>query len=602
MTHNPSAQTLLGKNLVYCLCISFSIPVFVAQQAAYAQTPTIDVKLVPIRSDNTNDIVFGTTNKIFTTAGSRVWFEIYYSNWAPELLMGVQFTVDANLFSNGIGEPIAPAFETCTTDSDCENAFDPGGTCTLSGPFPGPPPNLYGENTCRPGFITEGRDDDIPFANGGPFFISDARTANAFISFGQAKILDAPKSDPGFDVYGGTLVMDVPEGASGIYTLNFTSSTEPDSNASTAFVNRPGDNLEVNIQSTPAMIVLGGNICCDFNKDCIDTDFDVCIGGIITTGHCDSDCNANGTSDICELAWFVQDDCNGNGQLDECDIAEDPTLDCNYNNLLDECDIASDRSDDCNGNNIPDDCEGLLTLGADCNGNGVLDECDIADEFSFDEDLNCVPDECDIEIAPLAEPIPHPKSRYISFVPTNTGCNTVVRVTLSNLPDFPSFAEQYRWVGPPQKYFDTLSSNLMFTAAKLQCEPYYMDWSTVGLVHVYGPAIVPGSEYEVQQFMDTICIPEVDCYTNPLVVQTGKWGDVIAPFDDGSEPQQPNIADVLAIVDKWLGSPDPLKTQAQLQPHIIDPTVGAGIADILKCVDAWLGVSYPYSGPNTCGP
>lgn len=50
-------------------------------------------------------------------------------------------------------------------------------------------------------------------------------------------------------------------------------------------------------------------------------------------------------------------DCNGNGTLDICDLAQGTSEDCNHNGLPDECDIASGLSDDCNENALPDECE-----------------------------------------------------------------------------------------------------------------------------------------------------------------------------------------------------------------------------------------------------
>lgn len=627
------------KKRIWCMFILFSFPVLVAYQSTVAQAPTIDVKLVPIRSDGMYRIIDvgipenPIAKQIIVTPGSRVWFELYYCNWAPELLEALQLTIDAQLFTNGVGEPIVPAFTTCTSDANCEGALEAGSECNL----PGRPPNLYGLNTCRPGFITEGRDDGIPIENGGPFDLSNVRTATAYLSYGHVKISDAPKSDPGFEVYGGTLVMDVPAGASGIYTINLTGA-KPDENSTKVFL----ENLvDTNVQSSPAFIEIGDFICCD-GFECSSVITTACeITGGVNIGSCDTDCNNNGDPDICELTWFVRQDCNNNDQLDECDIDENPSLDCNLNGaidaceiasgssedcdnndwpdecdirenplldcnqngFMDDCDVSSGRSDDCNANNIPDDCEGLLTLGADCNGNGLLDSCDIADGFSFDNDGNCVPDECDPTIAPFAESEPLPKSRYISFIPTGAGCNTAVRVTLSDLPNFPTFQAQYHWLGPPQLYIESAGSTTLFTGAPLQCDPYFMDWSTVGLVHTYGAAIVPGSQYDIQ-LVDASCtdLSDLNCYTNSLSVRTGHWGDVIEPFFElgGGGPQQPNIADILAIVDKWLGSSEPSKPRAQLQPNTINPSMSVGISDILTGVDAWLGSSYPFAGPENC--
>jgi len=81
-------------------------------------------------------------------------------------------------------------------------------------------------------------------------------------------------------------------------------------------------------------------------------------------------------------------DCNANGSLDICDIESGASRDCNSNGVPDDCDIAAGESD-CNSNGLLDVCEW-----SDCNLNGLLDACDIANGTSFDYDRDGVPDEC----------------------------------------------------------------------------------------------------------------------------------------------------------------------------------------------------------------
>jgi hypothetical protein len=47
------------------------------------------------------------------------------------------------------------------------------------------------------------------------------------------------------------------------------------------------------------------------------------------------------------------------------------------------------------------------------------------------------------------------------------------------------------YVGPPTQYVESESSGEPFQASQLQCAPYYRDWSTLGLLHISGEAIVP---------------------------------------------------------------------------------------------------------------
>lgn len=208
---------------------------------------------------------------------------------------------------------------------------------------------------------------------------------------------------------------------------------------------------------------------------------------------------------------------------------------------------------------------------------------------------------CNIAQAALPDPSGLDKSRYISFIPDNTGTMTAIRVTLINMNGFPSFNSKIRWVGAPFT-FPEGSSSATFVGAELQCVPHFQDWSSIGLLHVYGREVVPFSTYDVQNI-------DVDCqndltnnalYSPSLMINTSRWGDVIAPFNPPSISTQPTIADVLSVVDKWLGSLNPIKAHAQLQLNLVNPNLSVGIADVLRDVDAWLGSPYPFSGPISC--
>ena len=92
-----------------------------------------------------------------------------------------------------------------------------------------------------------------------------------------------------------------------------------------------------------------------------------------------SDCNSNGTLDLCDLAGGFSVDCNVNGLPDDCEpdcdqngITDDcdPNFDCNGNGVQDICDVARATSPDCNGNNVPDECD------TDFDVDGTIDDCD----------------------------------------------------------------------------------------------------------------------------------------------------------------------------------------------------------------------------------
>lgn len=295
----------------------------------------------------------------------------------------------------------------------------------------------------------------------------------------------------------------------------------------------------------------------------------------------------------------------------ELGSSEQGRRDCNRNNIPDTCEIDLGLQMDCDGDSIPDDCELVNMFASDCNENGILDECEIIDGTSLDVNGNCIPDECLQRPRPVAELTPLDKSRYIAFTPTRAGCSSAIRVTLRSLyhpdvilegfPDFSALEGEVRWVGPTTEFLENATGDTTFTAAQLQCEPYFGDWGTIDLLHVYGKAILPSSEYEVQMVGDDCAdVNDTSCHSGALQIFTGQWGDVSAPFYTPFGSSQPDIGDVLAMVSKWLGDSEPRKAFSQLQPNVLNPGTNVGIADILVTVDAWLGSPYPYAGPTSC--
>ncbi len=268
----------------------------------------------------------------------------------------------------------------------------------------------------------------------------------------------------------------------------------------------------------------------------------------------------------------------------------------------------------------------IYDLPHDCNANGVEDGCETASDPSLDLDGNGYPDECCVLRSPVAGPGAVAKNRYFALMPGNPGALTALRVTLSSLhhPDPPnltgtaSFAEfegGVRWVGPPADCTESTSDGTIFKTAPLQCAPHYMDWSTVGLLHVYGSEVLPSSAYDVEAIMMG-CSPSVEANDPaPLSITTARWGDVAPPYQQtcalsGCSPctaencvSQPDALDITALVNKFkslAGSPS--KVEAQLQPNVPDPHNNLNALDVASCVDAFKRFPYAYGGPAACQP
>ncbi len=205
------------------------------------------------------------------------------------------------------------------------------------------------------------------------------------------------------------------------------------------------------------------------------------------------------------------------------------------------------------------------------------------------------------------------KSRTLSIIPSNAGRSTAIRVTLTSLhhpnppysggeaASFAAFEGKVRWVGPPMEFVESQSSQIVFRAAALQCTPHYMDWSTVGLLHVYGAEVLPSSSYKVDTILESCSLFAPSFVSASVTVGTARWGDVEAPFSPPEVSIQPDFADISAMVNKFKSLPAaPIKARAVLAANVPDMTPDVGFDQISACVDAFRGLPYPFPGPVGC--
>ena len=225
-----------------------------------------------------------------------------------------------------------------------------------------------------------------------------------------------------------------------------------------------------------------------------------------------------------------------------------------------------------------------------------------------------------VALAPSCLPTPSPqpdvivaKSRYLSFAAGAIGRTTAIRVTVVDLPPpHDALNGAQLWVGDPQTISENAGAVLpipgfaTFQSARLTCAPRFVDWRPVGVVHVHDAIIVPGGVYHVEA-IDSFCDLGVTTdFSQPLVITTSGWGDVVGTFDEASGSwTAPNgsadiTADVVAILDKFSGQPSaPLKSQVDLQPATPDRVID--ILDVTVAIDAFRGFGYPFPpGPTPC--
>jgi Zn-dependent metalloprotease len=227
-----------------------------------------------------------------------------------------------------------------------------------------------------------------------------------------------------------------------------------------------------------------------------------------------------------------------------------------------------------------------------------------------DADGNGIPDECEdcvVADPPSDEPNPTPKSRYLSFTPGSPRRHTALRVTLTDLPDrYASFVGLQMWVGEPLQISDVAGlageTPPTFTGARLQCEPVFADWGSMGVVRVFDDEIVPEAAYQIQA-VDLACgVSGEQYYSSALTVVTGLWGDVVGDcvvLPCGLPDGDVDFDDISAIMDKFRNLRDaPIKAQVDLGPDVPDRVVD--FADIALVVDAFCGTLYPFDGPDGC--
>ena len=203
-------------------------------------------------------------------------------------------------------------------------------------------------------------------------------------------------------------------------------------------------------------------------------------------------------------------------------------------------------------------------------------------------------------------------NRYISFTPANPGRLTALRVTLADLPaPFSIFNGIKMWVGEPREISENAGKTTplphpSFMNANLQCEPYCMDFGSVGVLHVTNDEIVPGAVYDVQA-IDCDC--EVDNegdYSTPARITTSIWGDVVGTC--AVIPCTPPNGvvgiptDVTAVLDKFKNLEGaPIKARCDIEPA--RPDLLVNITDVMFVLDAFRGFDYPFEpGPAPCSP
>jgi len=257
---------------------------------------------------------------------------------------------------------------------------------------------------------------------------------------------------------------------------------------------------------------------------------------------------------------------------------------------------------------VPAEAQGIYTIGII---HTVVESPTFMHDYSLSDPI--IPIELHAAARVIIGPPESPASRTILYRPAASGTQTAVRVRVNSLyhPGPPVAAGEDRdfgnaegavyWLGPPAYYPNSIPGS-SFSAAFLQCTPYFADWDSVGAVHIYGDAIVPSSEYRFNE-VSIDCEEPTDpaCFGPPQTLHTGQWGDVVEPFARSDRPAQPDALDIAELMDVYRGLADALlRPKAQLWGTPPDPARDINFIDIQLAVDAYRSTAYPFAVPAIC--
>lgn len=162
-----------------------------------------------------------------------------------------------------------------------------------------------------------------------------------------------------------------------------------------------------------------------------------------------------------------------------------------------------------------------------------------------------------------------------------------------------------RWLGPTATILESQDNIGLgtFIASRLQCTPYYADWTTLGPIVISGPEIMPSSVYELLAFAASCKGVEGACtnVSSPVQAVTRRSGDLATPWNPPSNSVQPDSLDVVAVVNKFRNQPGaPSKAIAQVQPNKLELNNDVGALDCVAVLDGFRGSAYPFTGPCSC--
>ncbi len=346
-----------------------------------------EFSLVPVSASGAHSI--SGNQIILDGVGQRVFLELKLSGWSPELLKTWQASIDSSGYSSGLQGVIAPAIVDCSADPNvCAAQLGAASACPAFPPF-----------NCAAGFIDSSRADYVFTVDQGPCDLGTNRCvgddsipclsdAHCFETLSELKTVDLSTldfrygstlfvdsvTDPGTPRYTASLVVDVPVGAMGTFTVGFLAGDN-------TFIWNPDFQSILPLTLTPALITIScqDDLDCDDDNECTNDDcqadgtcvnadnyddtVDCCnpADGALTPIDDGNEC----TNDICEPDGSVThpprtgEPC-GDPTINDCtdrDTCDGAGI-CQENDKLADTPCGDPTEDDCTD---PDVCDGAGT-------------------------------------------------------------------------------------------------------------------------------------------------------------------------------------------------------------------------------------------------
>jgi len=605
--------------------------------------PSATISIVPVPA-KVGSYPPGTTivgNELRLPAGGvRAWFEFRISGWDPNgdddpQAGGFQATIDATGLSDsdlpGDQPDIAPPVIGCASNATCVTAFGESfARCELG--------------TCKTAYTDKSgvRADSWCVDQGfGPCFIGECDTS--ILDYRCVGIASFFRVDEGTEAYGGTVVLDIPVGAEGKYTVNL----ETDGTFIWNSACVPND---IPTLSETGFVVDVGPPVAE-----VVWDPDPLSSGRTTRSlrfRVSPPATATATPEQSAIKVTLVDLQRPNPRnvwrFPTPNASRFAAFDTNVNG------VCSGATETPNYNGHP--CNTALA-GCPCNGDvalpllsptsgpqpNVVDVACVVD--CWQGNCSCCVNSCDVNCdGTVSEDDVNATACLLRLLPSTTCCGGADAHCVCNTTDCGPNYEAHkgvcignpapplvacagsgedltpdagggfqggcaRWVGKPGTFMESQGppSNGPFRAARLQCTPFYYDWVTEtagGTIAVVGAEIVPSSEYSVQAYGPSCKGAEGGC-TNvsaPVQMLTRRSGDVASEFNPpATTTGQPSALDVTRLVDKLKDvAGAPVKAISQIQPNLVELNGDVSALDIVAGVDAVKELPYSFSGPCPC--